>query len=73
VTLALDLAGGAAVTVTVHDAAGRLVATPVAGERLGAGRTLRPWRARLPAGAYWVRAVVDGRAESRRVVWLGGP
>lgn len=72
VALALMLEREGTVTVTVHDAAGREVARPLAGEWLPAGRNVRTWRpANLSAGAYWLRARLGSTERVRRLIWLG--
>jgi N-acetylneuraminic acid mutarotase len=73
-TLAFDLDRAADVTVRVFDLAGREVARPLAGERIPPGRTVRLWQPdELPAGLYFLRAVVDGREIVRRLVLLRRP
>lgn len=68
---ALTRAGRA--DVTVVDAAGRVVATPLAAE-LPAGTYAGAWSGRLqsggqaPPGVYFLRLRVPGRAETRRIV-----
>ena len=74
-TLALD--AEAAVNVAVHDVAGRRVAT-VARGTMPAGDHVLTWDGRgdggpLGDGVYFVRAVVDGRVMSRRLVLIGTP
>lgn len=72
-SLALELARESEGNVTVHDLSGRKVAEPVPTQRLAAGRRVTTWSPRgLTPGLYVVRAVVEGRAERRRLVWLGG-
>lgn len=69
-TLVLERAGP--VTVTVHDAAGREVARPLAEAWLPAGPSLCRWRPTgLPAGAYWLRAYLGAAERVRPLIWLG--
>lgn len=69
--LDLNLETPAEVSVTVLDAAGRRVALVREG-LLDPGRHRIHWSPEgsreLPAGTYWIRAEVDGRAHSARVV-----
>jgi len=72
-TLALD--AEVRVDVAVHDVAGRRVATLARGT-MPAGDHVLTWDGRggggrLGEGVYFVRAVVDGRVLSRRLVLLG--
>ncbi len=70
-TLMFDLAHETAVVVTVHDLAGRVVARPVSGEILPAGRTQRSWRPdALAAGVYWLRARVGDEVVMRKMARL---
>ena len=66
--------GDAVVTVTLHDARGRRIATLFAGVAAG-GSARVAWQrgggaTRLPAGTYWLRAVSAGGQASRRLVAL---
>lgn len=71
--LAFELPSAARVTLTVHDAAGRRVARPIAGEVMPAGRTVRAWRPpELPSGAYYLQAQVGDQARIRKLIWIGG-
>jgi hypothetical protein len=73
--IALTLAAGGDAHVTVHDLAGRRLATLADGP-LPAGVTRLEWRglddagATQPAGVYLIRAVSGGGRASRRVVRL---
>ena len=73
--LRLDLPRSAHVRVSVHDLLGRTVRTLGEGT-LEAGPHEWDWRgtddagARVPAGLYHVRAMVDGVASTRSVVWI---
>ena len=70
--MAIELERAAAVRVEVYDAGGRLVALPLDGVLLPAGRTERLWRPRgLAAGHYFVRARVADRDQVRTITWLG--
>jgi hypothetical protein len=72
VTLTMMLERAGPVTMTVHDAAGREVARPLAGVWLPAGPSVRQWRpAGLPAGAYWLRARMGATERVRTLIWLG--
>lgn len=72
--LSFDLESAAMTTVDVFDTDGRLVARPIAGERIPAGRVTRIWRpTRLAPGRYYLSARVGRRNEIRSFVWLGGP
>src|SRR5437867_213812 len=64
VRLSLALEREAAVSVDVLDAAGRLVATLVRGDRLGAGRHELTWSAHDAGGARWPNGVYLVRAKS---------
>jgi hypothetical protein len=73
--LHLDLPRSAHVQVSVHDLLGRRVSTLGDGT-LEAGPHDWDWRgtddagSRVPAGLYHVRAMVDGVASTRSVVWI---
>lgn len=70
-TLTFDLAHEAAVVVTVHDLAGRIVARPLGGEILPPGRSQRSWRPdALGPGLYWIRARAGHEVVSRRMARL---
>ena len=66
-----SLAVPAEVTLTIHDAAGRLVRAVVTAEARSAGRHSASWRGlddrgrAVPSGVYTVRLEADGRVESR--------
>lgn len=73
VHLSFDLGREASVRVTVHDVAGRIVAQPLAEQRLAAGVSTRRWSPELPArGVYLVRVTAGDRTLTRRLIWLGG-
>jgi hypothetical protein len=73
--LHLDLPRSAHVRVSVHDLLGRSVRTLSDG-MLEAGPHVWDWRgaddagSRVPPGLYHVRALVDGVASTRSVVWI---
>ena len=72
-TLALNLGQRAAVTVAVHDLAGREVARPIDRESLGPGTVLRSWDARdLPSGVYFLAARIGAQERVRRITVMGG-
>ena len=72
-TLAFDLDRRVAVTVSVHDLAGREVARPIADEFLGPGIVLRPWEARdLPSGVYFLAARIGAQERVRRITVMSG-
>jgi len=74
--IAFSLPDPAAATLTVHDLAGRRIATIGSGT-FAAGRQVLTWNGRdaegrlLPAGVYWVRLDSPVGSEARRVVMLG--
>lgn len=71
--LALDLALAGRVRITVHDARGRIVATPADGT-CPAGRNIVRWTGldrygeRLPAGVYFVRLTGSGEERVGKIV-----
>jgi photosystem II stability/assembly factor-like uncharacterized protein len=70
--LVFELEQETEVTVEVFDAEGRLVARPILGEYLPQGVTTRAWKPdRLTSGIYFLRAVLDQKSESKKLVWLG--
>lgn len=75
-TLAFELAGSGAVTLRVHDAAGRIVRTLAAGESFPAGRHQRSWDGRdergrvVRAGVYVVSLEAPGGRFTRRIAVL---
>jgi hypothetical protein len=72
VHLDFELPRAASVSLHVYDLTGRRVATPIAGQRLPAGRTTRVWRPQsLPEGLYQLRARIDEHEHVRTLVWLG--
>jgi hypothetical protein len=66
------LARGGGATLCVHDALGRVVATPFAG-RLPAGSHARPWDLRdatgrpVPSGIYFVRLATERGMQAKRL------
>lgn len=75
-TVAFELARPAAVRLTVHDAAGRLVRTLAAGRLLPAGRSEFVWNGRDEAGAaaasgvYFVRLETAGALDVSKIILL---
>jgi hypothetical protein len=71
VSLTFSLDHAIRVRVSVYDVAGREVARPVSDELLE-GRVTRVWTPRaLPSGVYYVRTTIGGRAQVRKLIWLG--
>ena len=72
-TIAYEVPSPTAVRLTVHDVAGRLVRTLVAGETVGAGRHEVVWNGRdatgraAAAGVYLCRLQAAGQALTRRL------
>ncbi len=70
--LAFELDRESIVTVSVFDLAGRQLARPIRGERMGPGRIERAWDASgIRAGLCFVSACMGNRCEVRRMVVLG--
>jgi len=73
VALAYDVAEGATVAVLAYDVGGREVARPVEPAWRSPGRFVTPWEGTdrlgrpLPAGAYFLRLVVNGRPVGRSI------
>ncbi len=74
--ISFDLPSSSGVRLTVHDTAGRLVRTLLAGQGLDAGRHEVTWDGRddgarnLPAGVYHCRLEAAGRVEARSLTLL---
>jgi flagellar hook capping protein FlgD/parallel beta helix pectate lyase-like protein len=70
-TLRVHLAQAAAdLTIAIHDARGRLVATLAAGPRPAGDFDVRWAAAGSPAGVYFARASLDGRSTGARILLL---
>jgi hypothetical protein len=75
-TLRFTLSAPSAVTLTVHDLAGRRVATLLDGQRCEAGPQSAVWDGRLDAGGraasgvYLVRLAATGREEAHKIALL---
>jgi hypothetical protein len=73
-SLAFDLARPGEVEVTMHDAAGRVVRTLVAGSRLGAGPHAVSWDGRdddgreVASGVYFCSVRADGEKLTGKMV-----
>lgn len=73
-TIAFELPQAQTISLRIYDLAGRLVATPLEGDLIGAGRHEIGWQGRdsqgreVPAGIYLYRLEAEGYVETKRMV-----